>query len=194
MPPQEASDALAGVTHFDLATLEAGLPHVLSSPKDGGTLELIVRRPAVGEREMLSEATLDAAEGLVGDTWRARGSSSRPDGSANPKAQITIMNARVAELVAGDRGRIQLCGDQLYVDLDLADDNLPAGTRLAIGTAVVEVTDDPHTGCRKFMDRFGKDAHRFVNAKRERRLNLRGVNAVVAVPGVVRAGDPVRKT
>jgi hypothetical protein len=177
----------------DLATLEAGLSHVLAAPRDEGRVELIVRRPAVDEREVVEEASLDPVDGLVGDSWRARGSSSTPDGSANPKAQLTLMSARVAALVAGGRERIPLAGDQLYVDLDVSDDNLPAGTRLAIGTAVVEISDEPHLGCRKFLDRFGRDAHRFVNAKRDRRLNLRGVNAFVVVGGVVRSGDTIRK-
>jgi hypothetical protein len=184
---------LAPAEHLDLATLEAGLGRVLDSPRDAGRLDLIVRRPAVGEREVVEEAKLDAVEGLVGDSWRARGSGGTPDGAANPKAQLTLMNVRVAELVAGGRDRVPLAGDQLYVDLDISDDNLPAGTRLAIGRAVVEISDEPHTGCRKFMDRFGKDAHRFVNVKRDRRLNLRGVNAIVVVAGTVRAGDEVRK-
>jgi hypothetical protein len=179
---------------LDLATLSAGLPAIRLSPHDEGRLELIVRRPAVGEREQLTEAILDAAEGLVGDCWRARGSRSMPDGSANPKAQLTLMNHRVASLVAADPTRIPLAGDQLFVDLDLSSENLPPGTRLAIGSAVIEISDEPHTGCRKFFDRFGKDAHLFVNAKANRGLNLRGVNAVVVQGGVVRLGDLVSKT
>ena len=180
--------------HLDLATLEAGLDDILASPKDDGRLELIVRRPAVEEREALAEGVLDTTEGLVGDCWRIRGSSMTSDGSANPKAQLTLMNVHVARLVAQDPERVPLAGDQLYVDFDLTRDNAPPGTRLAIGSAVVEITDDPHLGCRKFMDRFGRDAHRFVNSKERRELNLRGVNAMVVVGGTVRAGDTVSKT
>jgi len=191
-PPHEPGHA-AAVEHLDLDTLEGGLAVVLASPQDGGRVELIVRRPAVEQRELLEEATLDTEQGLVGDCWSTRGSSSTPDGSANRKHQLTLMNVRVAELVAGGRERVPLAGDQLYVDLDLSADNLPPGTRLAVGTAVVEISEDPHLGCRKFMDRFGKDAHRFVNRKRERVLNLRGVNAMVVSGGVVRTGDVVRK-
>jgi hypothetical protein len=179
--------------HFALATLEAGLPAVFESPADGGRVELIVRRPAQGERELLEEATLDLTEGLVGDNWLERGSKSMPDGSANPKAQLTLMNARVAALVAGSSDRIPLAGDQLFVDFDLRAANLPPGTRLSIGGAVIEVSEVPHLGCEKFMARFGKDAHRFVSSKENRALNLRGVNAFVVTPGRVRSGDSVLK-
>jgi hypothetical protein len=185
---------LGAVEHLDYAALEAGLEHIRSSPRDDGRLELIVRRPAVGQREQLDEGFLDVSEGLVGDCWRTRGSSMTADGTANPKAQLTLMNVRVAGLVAGDRSRIPLAGDQLFVDLDLSGVNLPPGTKLAIGSAVVEISDEPHTGCRKFLDRFGKDAHRFVSGKELQGLNLRGVNAMVVAGGIVRAGDVVRKT
>jgi hypothetical protein len=180
--------------HLDYAALAAGLPDVQRSPQDVGRLELIVRRPTVGEREELTEAVLDVDEGLVGDSWRARGSRGTPDGSADPKAQLTLMNVRIAGLVAVHSDRIPLAGDQLYVDLDLSADNLPPGTRLEIGSSVIEVSDAPHTGCRKFFDRFGKDAHLFVNARENRGLNLRGINAIVVQGGVVRQGDAVTKT
>jgi hypothetical protein len=179
--------------HRDLATLTAALDQILASPKDDGRIDLIVRRPTVEERETVTEATLDTDEGLVGDCWRARGSSSTPDGSANPKAQLTLMNARVAALVAVTPDRIPLAGDQFYVDLDLPAANVPAGTRLALGSAVIEVSDEPHMGCRKFFDRFGNDAHRFVNSKEDRDLHLRGINAFVVTGGTVRAGDTIRK-
>ena len=126
--------------------LAAGLPLILESPAAAGTVELIVRRPAENEREVLDEGVLDLELGLVGDVWLARGSRSRPDGSANPLAQLTLMNARTADLVSGSRERWPLAGDQLYVDLDLSIENLPAGTRLAVGDAVVEITEEPHTG------------------------------------------------
>ena len=174
--------------------LEAGLDEILGSPADVGTIELIVRRPAEGEREVLAEATFDLVEGLVGDNWRARGSKSRPDGSANPEMQLNVMNARAVDLVAaGDRERWALAGDQLYVDFDLSEANLPPGTRLAIGSAVIEVTEPPHTGCVKFSGRFGVDAHKFVNAKPYRHLRLRGMCAKVVEPGAFRSGDAIRK-
>ena len=180
--------------HLDLAKLNAARDRILASPRDDGRIDLIVRRPGVDERETVAEATLDTEEGLVGDSWRARGAKSAPDGSANPKAQLTLMNARVAALVAMTPERIPLAGDQFYVDFDLTAANVPSGTRLALGSAVIEVSDEPHTGCRKFFDRFGNDAHRFVNSKEDRQLNLRGVNAFVVTGGTVRTGDTVRKT
>jgi MOSC domain-containing protein YiiM len=186
--------ATPAVTHLSTEELEAGLDEILRSPADEGTVELIVRRPAEGEREVLAEAELDLSEGLVGDNWRARGSRRMPDGSANPDAQLTLMNARTVDLVAaGDRERWALAGDQLYVDLDISHENLPAGTRLAIGSAVIEVTAEPHTGCAKFHARFGGDAHRFVNTKTHRHLRLRGLNAKIVQPGTVSRGDAIRK-
>lgn len=179
--------------HRSAADLEAGIDHIRSSPSDGGSVELIVRRPTVDEREVLDEGTLDAIEGLVGDNWLPRGNHRTEDGRADPLAQLNVMNARAASLVAGDDTRRPLAGDQLYVDLDLSYDNVPPGTRLEVGSAVIEVTEKPHRGCAKFSARFGPDALRFVNSEVGRELNLRGVNARVVVPGVVRTGDPVRK-
>lgn len=165
------------------------MDHIRDSPKEAGTIELIVRRPAVDEREVLSEALLDVADGLVGDRWTA---PSDGDGSPYRGAQLTLMNARVAALVAaGDTDRWQLAGDQLFVDLDLSGANLPPGTRLTAGTAVIEITDEPHTGCGKFMSRFGIDAQRFINSQAGRELNLRGVHAMVVSAGVVRPGDTI---
>ena len=182
------------VRHLDAAELEAGLTEILRAPADGGSVELIARRPAEGEREVLEEATLDLVVGLVGDNWSTRGSRRMPDRSANPAAQLTLMSARVVDLVAaGEKERWALAGDQLYVDFDLTAANIPPGTRLAVGSAVIEVSDEPHTGCEKFHARFGGDAHRFVNTRAHRGLNLRGINARVVEPGVVRRGDAIRK-
>jgi hypothetical protein len=176
---------------LSMAELEAGLDHIRQSPRDNGPLLMIVRRPRVNQRELLTEAQLDCQEGLVGDNWRTKGSQSTADGSAHPDMQLTIMNARVADLVAQGAERWPLAGDQLYVDLDLSADNLPAGARLAIGSAVVEVTAVPHTGCRKFSARFGRNAMKFVNCRKD--LHYRGINAKVVEPGTIRVGDCVRK-
>jgi hypothetical protein len=173
--------------------LEAGLDDIRRSPKDEGALELIVRRPSVGERERLTEGELDVAQGLVGDTWRTRGSRRSKDGLAHPEMQINVMNSRVIALVAQDRERWHLAGDQLFVDLDLSGENLPPGTRLAVGSAVIEVTPEPHTGCEKFVSRFGVDAMKFVNSPLGRQLNLRGINAKVVQPGVIRVRDLAKK-
>lgn len=180
--------------HLTTDELEAGLDEIRSAPADLGVVELIVRRPAEGEREVLEQGTLDLREGLVGDMWARRGSKRTPDGSAHPDLQLTVMSARVVDLVAaGNRERWALAGDQLYVDFDISAANLPPGTRLALGTAVIEVTPEPHTGCAKFHARFGGDAHRFVNVKTHRHLRLRGLNAKVIEPGTVSTGDTIRK-
>ena len=174
--------------------LEAGLDEIRAAPQAEGTVELIVRRPAEGEREVLEEGVLDPDEGLVGDMWRIRGSKRTRDGSSHPDMQLTLMSARAADLVAaGDKERWALAGDQLYVDFDISEQNLPAGTRLSVGAAVVEVTAEPHTGCAKFHARFGGDAHRFVNHRTNRHLRLRGLNAKVVEAGTVRPGDAIRK-
>jgi MOSC domain-containing protein len=177
------------VKQLSTVELEAGLDEILRSPKDDGVLDLIVRRPDVGEREVVQEAELDPGEGLVGDNWRRRSSNRSPDGRAHPDMQLNVMNSRVIALLAQAKDRWQLAGDQLFIDLDLTADNLPPGTRLAIGSAVIEVTAQPHTGCQKFVARFGLDAMLFVNSPLRKELNLRGINARVVQAGVIRAGD-----
>jgi hypothetical protein len=179
--------------HLSTAALEAGLGDVRESPSDGGTVELIVRRPAVDEREVLAAGMLEVAAGLAGDTWPVRGSKRTADGSPHPDMQVTVMNSRAALLVARAPDRRMLAGDQFYVDLDLSPANLPPGTRLALGSAVIEVTDQPHLGCAKFAARFGADALRFVNSRVGRELRLRGLNARVVAAGMVRPGDAIRK-
>jgi hypothetical protein len=182
-----------GPRHPSIDELEAGLDEIRRSPKDGGALALIVRRPATGKREELTEGRLDLVDGLVGDNWRARGSNRTPDGSAHPEMQLNLMNARAAALVAQGRDRWKLAGDQLYVDLDLGLDNLPPGTRLAVGTAVIEITCVPHLGCKKFTARFGLAATKFVNSEEGKALRMRGVNAKVVAAGDIRVGDVARK-
>ena len=178
--------------HLTTEQLEAGLDEIRQAPSDDGTLEMIVRRPVEDERDVLAEGELDLAKGLVGDNWSVRPART-PDGSPDPEAQLNVMNARVTSLIAQDRDRWPLAGDQLYLDLDISVDNLPAGTQLAIGGAIIEVTAKPHTGCAKFRRRYGEDAMRFVNSPDGRDMRLRGLNAKVVQPGTIRAGDAVRK-
>lgn len=173
--------------------LDSGLDHILASPTDNGTVELIVRRPALGKREILDQGDLDLRLGLLGDTWIERGSRRSEDGGPHPDMQLNIMNARVAALLAQSPERWALAGDQLYVDLDLSTENLPPWTRLALGSAVIEVTDQPHNGCAKFAERFGKDAVRFVNSPIGKEHHFRGINAKVVQPGAVRRGATIHK-
>lgn len=175
--------------HPTLVELDAGLATLAASPTDHGTVELVLRRPSNGEREVLAEAELRVGIGVVGDNYLERGSASGP---AHPEAQLNIMSSRAVDLVAGgDRSRWPLAGDQLFVDLDLSVENLPVGTRLRLGTAVIEVAAKPHTGCAKFRERFGVDAARWVNQDRERRR--RGLCAMVVEDGLVRPGDTIDK-
>jgi len=180
-------------THLKSEELLAGLDNIRRSPTEEGVLELIVRRQSINDREVLDQGELDLAQGLVGDSWNRRRSTSTPDGSPNVKMQITVMNSRVAALVAQDRDRWPLAGDQLYLDMDLSAANLPAGARLAIGSSVIEVTAPPHLGCQKFVARFGIEAMKFVNSPVGKELRLRGIHARVIQPGVIRTGDVARK-
>jgi hypothetical protein len=184
---------VVAMKHLTMAELEAGLDEIRRSPKDEGMVELIVRRPQIDEREVLEEGELSLLEGLVGDSWKRRRSSSRPDGSPHPEMQLNVMNSRTIALVAQSKERWPLAGDQLFLDLDLSAENLPAGTKLALGSAVIEVTAPPHTGCKKFVARFGLDAMKFVNSRLGKELHLRGINAKVVKPGVFRVGDRVKK-
>lgn len=181
------------IRHLTLEELAAGLGEIRKSPADKGVLQVIMRRPGIGERELLEMGQLDLESGLVGDNWRTRGELATPKRLPNPDAQLTLMNSRVAQLVAGSRERWHLAGDQLYVDLDLSLANLPAGTRLAIGSALIEVTAEPHTGCKKFVERFGMDAMTFVNTPEGKQLCLRGINTRVVEAGVIHVGDLITK-
>jgi hypothetical protein len=166
------------------AQLEAGLDEIVRSPRERGSLVMIVRRPTSGEREVLDAATLDVEQGLVGDRW-ARGKRRRSN-------QLTLINARLLALLSPDRERWALAGDQLCVEFDLSSEHLPAGTRVAIGSAEIEVSAEPHLGCRLFRERYGAAAQRFVNSSTGRALQLRGINAWVVKSGDVHVGDDVR--
>ena len=173
--------------------LEAGLAVVGNSPQDGGTVEMIVARPTIDERRILESAEIDLVAGMVGDNWLARGSSQTEDGSAHPEAQITLMNSRIIQLLAQDQSRWPIAGDQFYVDFDISVENLPPGQRIAIGTAILEATEKPHTGCAKFTARFGHDAIRFVNSPEGLAMRRRGINMRVIQPGTVHLGDKITK-
>jgi MOSC domain len=184
---------MTDVKHLTTEELEAGLDEIRRSPKDKGVLAMIVRRPQTDGREVLTVAELDVIEGLAGDNWRTRGCPLTADGSAHPDMQLNVMNTRVVDLVAQHKERWQLAGDQLFIDLDLSVENLPPGTRLAIGSAVIEVTPMPHNGCKKFVERFGLDAMQFVNSPLGKELHLRGINAKVVQSGTIQVGDIARK-
>src|ERR1043166_4233807 len=183
----------SSIKHLTTEELEAGLDHICRSPKDNGVLEMIVCRPEIDRREVLGFAVLDVDQGLIGDSWTRRGSSKTPDGGPHPEMQITIMNSRVVALVAQEKERWPLAGDQLFVEMDLSKANLPAGSSIAIGSAILEVTEPPHLGCQKFVARFGADAMKFVNSPVGRELCMRGVHARVVQNGTVRTGDTVKK-
>ena len=179
--------------HLTTEELEAALDHLRQAPKDDGIVELIVRRPEENQREVLDEAEIDVMLGLVGDNWIKRGSRRTPDGSAHPDMQINIMNSRVTALVAQEKERWPLAGDQLYINMDLGRENLPPGSRIAVGSAVLEVSPLPHTGCHKFVARFGLEAMQFVNSELGKQMCLRGINAKVIQGGTVKVGQTAKK-
>lgn len=173
------------VRHLSMQELEAGLDVIRKSPSDAGRLDAIVIRPASDKREILQRAEISPEGGVQGDRWR--------NVSKNADVQVTLMNSRAIELIAQSADRWALAGDQLYVDFDLSEDNVPAGTLLAVGSVVLEASAKDHTGCTKFSARFGADAYKFVNSPEGARMNLRGINAKVIKAGVVHAGDTIRK-
>ena len=175
-----------------LAELQAHLEHIRAAPRDSGVVEMIVRRPEKEARDIVEEAQLDVTVGLVGDNWSTRGSKRTPDGSAHPQQQLTLMMTRAIAALA-ERERWPLAGDQFLVDFNLSQANLPAGTQLALGEAIIEISELPHTGCEKFSTRFGSDAMKWVNSGLGRELRLRGVNARVIHGGVVRRGSSLRR-
>lgn len=176
--------------HLTREELDAGVEHILAAPKDAGRLEGIVVRPAKGERRELDRVMLSRARGTEGDHW-ARGCwMSTDEGAPHPDVQICIMNARCIDLVAaGERDRWKLAGDNLFLDMDLSQANLPAGTRLRLGEAELEITEVPHNGCASFIERFGRDACIFVNTGPGKPNRLRGVYARVERDGQVAVGD-----
>jgi len=170
-----------------------GWAELEASPTDTGTVEMIVLRPETEKRETVDSVEVNTSVGVVGDNWLARGSSSTPDGSAHPEAQITLMNTNVVQLIAQDKSRWDLAGDQFFVDFDLSMENLPAGSQIQIGTVVLEISEKPHTGCAKFAKRYGAPARKFVMTDEGKIARLRGVNARVIQDGVVKQGDTIQK-
>src|SRR4051812_13137504 len=192
-PLMGGKDACMPPTTLTADQLEERLAEVLAAPADLGTLDLLVCRPSKGERRLLESGLVDLELGLVGDNWPTRPSRSTPDRRPDPAKQITVISARLSALLSADPERRALTGDQLHVDLDLSVENLPAGSRLAVGAAVLEISAAPHRGCAVFVGHFGEEAMRFVNGRTGRGLRLRGLNASVVVPGTVRVGDVVRR-
>jgi MOSC domain-containing protein YiiM len=181
------------ITHLTTVELMQGLEHIRLSPQDAGTLEMIVSRPAHGERRVLDECALAPETGVAGDHWAKGCWKSLPDGSPDPDVQVTLMNVRTIALIAQTRERWPLAGDNLFVDLDLSGQNLPVGQRIAVGSVILQITAVPHTGCKDFAARYGVDALQFVNSPQGKQMSLRGINARILQAGVLRAGDRVQK-
>lgn len=181
------------LAQYPISELELGIDEIKASPKDNGVLEMIVRRPETETRKIIQAGVISAENGLEGDNWKARGSSAMPDGSADPEAQITLMNSRVIQLLSGDKENWQWAGDQLFVDMDLSIENLPPHSRIQVGSAILEISAKPHTGCKKFSSRFGVEALAFISTPLGKALRMRGVNAKVIQAGQIKVGDTVKK-
>lgn len=179
--------------HVSMSLLESGLDDIRNAPKDDGVVRLIVCRPKIETRKILDVVELDKEIGMMGDNWSDRGSSSTPDNSSDIEAQLTIMNSRVISLMTGSDEQWELAGDQLYIDMDISRNNLAPGTQIKIGSAVIEVSKKPHTGCKKFSNRFGVDALKFVSTPLGKELCLRGINTRIVESGIVKTGDVVKK-
>ena len=179
--------------HLSPEEIDAGVENIKQAPSDNGALQMIVRRPWADGREVVTEAKLDTTNGLEGDNWKKRGSSHTPDHSADLEAQITLMSSRVIDLLTSEKELWQLAGDQLFVDLDLGIENLPPHSQIQIGSAILEISAKPHTGCKKFSGRFGVDALAFISTPLGKSLRMRGVNAKVIQAGEIHVGDVVKK-
>ena len=179
--------------HLTLAELEAGLPEILQAPKDNGTLAAIVIRPEPARTGGTGKLRSQPEAGYAGDNWASGCWKTTYDGAPHPDVQICIMNARCIALIAQDRGNWAPAGDNLFIDMDLTPDNVPPGTQLAIGTAVIEITDTPHNGCESFIARYGRDACIFVNTREGKRLRLRGIYGRIVRDGRLAVGDSARK-
>ncbi len=181
------------VKYKKLNDLQLGLDKIISSPKQIGTVKMIVSRPKIGIRKIQEMAELDKDLGLIGDNWHDRDSSNMQDKSADIETQLTIMNSCVIALITQNCDQWPLAGDQLYIEMDISKNNLPPGSLLKLGNALLKISKKPHTGCKKFSERFGLDALKFVSSRQGRELSLRGINTSIIKSGMVQTGDKVMK-
>ena len=173
--------------------IETEVIDIKKSPRNEGIVELIVARPGVGQRQEIDNGELDLEQGLIGDNWIKRVSDRTKGRSAYLDRQLTLMNSKAIQAIAKEKNRWKLSGDQFFVGLDLSPENLPPGTQLSMGTAIIVVTSPPHLGCKKFAEKFGQEALKFVNSELGISLNLRGINARVIFPGSVSRGSIIKK-
>lgn len=173
-----------------LVDLETILEDVRNSPTEVGKILLIAVRPANGERLVVDQARMSTETGLEGDNWLDR---SADKDNVSRHNQLTLMNSRFADAITPDGKGWELAGDQLYVDFDISLENAPAGTLLQVGGATIRISEEPHTGCAKFVRRFGREMLKMTQTDVGKDLRLRGVNASVIESGTVCTGDSIRR-
>jgi hypothetical protein len=183
----------APLSPITAAELEAALPSVLAAPGGAGLVRLLCTRPQPNARAFPEVLTLSRGKGATGDYHPARPWLRLPDGSPDPRIEVSIMPWRVLDLVWRERDRVAHPGDNIAVDMTLAEADLPAGTRLAAGTAILRVSDVPNDGCAKWKVRYGKAAHDWITTPDHLRLRLRGLYAAIEQDGEVRIGDTLRR-
>jgi hypothetical protein len=185
-------DAAEHVTELEL---EQGLAEVLASPADTGRIEAIFLRPVENSRLAVDSARLSCKRGIEGDRWASDSYYRTDEGEPDPRCQVSVMNARFLRQIAGDDEAMCLAGNNLIVDFDLSEENLPTGSLLRVGSEVVlEISDLPHTGCSKIANRYGNAARSFMNKKSRKLLNLRGRYAKIVQGGTIRIEDRIEKT
>lgn len=171
------------------AELDRAWPDIMAAPKDGAAIEMLCLRPAMGERRFVDEIHVTREEGIPGERWLTQPWMRLPGGQPDPAIQVSFLQRRVLDLVWRDREGTPHPGDTFVVDMDLSEANLPAGSLLQVGSAVLEVSTVFNNACAKWKKRYGDDALDWVRAYENKEFRPRGVLAKVHRDGVFRAGD-----
>ena len=169
-----------------LTELRDALPHVVAAPKTDAPIRGLCLRPALGQRVFPERISMTKAQGIPGERWATTPWMRLADGSPDPRIQVSILQSRVMDLVWQDRNQPHP-GDPIVADLEMSEANLPVGTLLQAGTAVLRVSDVWNDPCAKWKVRYGTDAYDWVRSSPH--LRLRGILCAVEVDGEVGLAD-----